>query len=138
MLAAPLWASGAVPERVSVFGAPALPPALLELFAALGKQTDVHLFVQNPCREYWGDIAAEGQIARKKLARKAEAAYLETGNSLLASLGKQGRDFIDLLTEVESKTKEHYVDADETSRLLAAVQSDVLNLRERGAPGVHP
>jgi len=64
MLGAPLWASGAVPERVSLFGAPALPPALLELFSGLSRHTDVHLFLQNPCREYWGDIASEDQIAR--------------------------------------------------------------------------
>ncbi|MGZ5258239.1 MAG: exodeoxyribonuclease V subunit gamma [Burkholderiales bacterium] len=133
MLGAPLWAAGAVPERVSIFGAPALPPALLELFAALGQHTDVHLFVQNPCREYWGDIAAESQIARKKLARKADAAYLETGNSLLASLGKQGRDFIDLMTEIESQTKELFIDPAGTS-LLAMIQSDILNLRERRTP----
>ncbi|MGZ5146044.1 MAG: exodeoxyribonuclease V subunit gamma, partial [Burkholderiales bacterium] len=133
MLGAPLWAAGAVPERVSIFGAPALPPALLELFAALGQHTDVHLFVQNPCREYWGDIAAESQIARKKLARKADAAYLETGNSLLASLGKQGRDFIDLMTEIQSQTKERFVVPSGTS-LLAAIQSDILNLRERRTP----
>ena len=140
MLGAPLWVAGALPERVSVFGAPALPPALLELFAALGQHTDVHLFVQNPCREYWGDIAAESHIARRKLARKADAAYLQTGNSLLASLGKQGRDFMDLMTEIESETKELFVDPAGTS-LLAAIQSDILNLRERNlnnTADIHP
>src|SRR5687767_3161518 len=89
-------APAALPERVSIFGAPALPPALIELFTALARASDVHVFVPNPCREYWGDIREEGDIARKALAGKAEAPYLETGNSLLASLGKQGRDFIDL------------------------------------------
>ena len=60
-LAGAMPATAAIPERVSIFGAPALPPALLNVFAALGRQTDVHLFVQNPCREYWGDIASAGR-----------------------------------------------------------------------------
>src|SRR5204862_7327552 len=77
-LAAPR-APVALPERVSVFGPPALPPALIELFTALARHSDVHVFVPNPCREYWGDIREEGAIARKRLEGKAEARYLDTG-----------------------------------------------------------
>ncbi|MGZ8229105.1 MAG: exodeoxyribonuclease V subunit gamma, partial [Burkholderiales bacterium] len=123
-----------LPERVSMFGAPALPPSLLSLFEALARQTDVHLFIQNPSREYWGDIREAGAIARKVADRAPEAALLETGNALLASLGKQGRDFFDLVTEAESaETREHFDDPGEGS-LLAAIQSDILNLRERTPP----
>lgn len=126
-------ATAAVPQRISIFGAPALPPILLELFTALGRVTDVHLFVQNPCREYWGDIAPQGDIARRLLARKADAAYLETGNSLLASLGKQGRDFFDLLTGMGGEgLEEHDIFVDPgRETLLASIQSDILSLEER-------
>jgi exodeoxyribonuclease V gamma subunit len=123
-------ARAGIPERLSIFGAPALPPMLLELFAALADHIDVHLFVTNPCREYWGDIAAAGDIARKKLAQRPDAAYLETGNSLLASLGKQGRDFIDLLQNHPAQEHDCFMDAG-SGHLLDALQSDVLNLRER-------
>jgi exodeoxyribonuclease V gamma subunit len=121
-----------LPERVSIFGAPALAPSQLELFAAVAQHTEVHLFIQNPCREYWGDIAAAGDIARKALAKKPQARLLDTGNSLLASLGKQGRDFIDLVTALDCplETKDHFVEPGEAS-LLAAIQSDILDLRER-------
>jgi exodeoxyribonuclease V gamma subunit len=122
----------AVPERVSVFGAPALPPALLELFRALGQKSDVHLFVQNPSSEYWGDIAPEADIARKQLARKAEAEYLETGNRLLASLGKQGRDFLDLVVGAGGeglRERELFVDPGRDT-FLASIQSDILLLEE--------
>ena len=125
----------ALPERISVFGALALAPALIELFTALGRRTEVHLFVQNPCREYWGDIAGEGDIARRKLGGKAEAAYLETGNSLLASMGKQGRDFIDLLganAGVGVRERDCYVGPGRGS-LLASIQSDVLDLTQCAA-----
>jgi exodeoxyribonuclease V gamma subunit len=131
-----------VPERVSIFGAPALPPTLLELFTALGRVSDVHLFVQNPCREYWGDIAPQGDIARRRLARKADAEFLETGNSLLASLGKQGRDFLDLVVELGGdglEERDRFVDPGNAT-LLASIQSDILRLEERTparAPAAH-
>ena len=123
-----------VPERISVFGAPALPPMLLELFARLADHIDVHLFLLNPCREYWGDIAAAGDIARTALARRTEAGYMETGNALLASLGKQGRDFFDLLQACTADEDDRYVDPGDAS-LLGAVQSDILNLSERKSAG---
>ncbi|HET9663336.1 MAG TPA: exodeoxyribonuclease V subunit gamma, partial [Burkholderiales bacterium] len=123
-------ARAGIPERLSVFGAPALPPMLLELFAALANHVEVHLFIANPCREYWGDIATAGAIARGKLAQRRDAAYLETGNSLLASLGKPGRDFIDLIQNHPSQEHESYADPG-SGHLLAALQSDILNLRER-------
>lgn len=129
-----LLAQAGVPERISVFGAPALPPMLLELFAGLAEHVDVHFFLLNPCREYWGDIQAGGEIARKKLAGRPDAAYLESGNALLASLGKQGRDFFDLLQNCVSIEHDCYVDPGKAS-LLAAVQWDILNLQERATAG---
>ncbi len=125
-----------LPERISIFGAPSLPPSLLQLYEALARHTDVHLFIQNPCREYWGDIRAAGDIARKALEDEKGAALLDTGNSLLASLGKQGRDFFDLVTEIESAvTDERFADPS-AATLLGAIQSDVLNLRDRTPPSV--
>jgi exodeoxyribonuclease V gamma subunit len=121
-------------ERVSLFGAPALPPALLEMFQALGRHCDVHLFLQNPCGEYWGDIRAAGDIAREALERPQSAALLDIGNGLLASLGKQGRDFFDLLNEIETAREiQSFIDPGERT-LLGALQSDILNLRDRATP----
>jgi exodeoxyribonuclease V gamma subunit len=128
-------AADALPQRLSVFGAPALPPMLIELFTALGRRIEVHLFVQNPCGEFWGDIRDEAAIAKKALAGSAEASYLETGNRLLASLGKQGRDFFDLLAGVDAdavqQTKTFVAPGRDS--LLASIQSDLLELRERSA-----
>ena len=128
-------ALGKLPERVSMFGAPALPPSLLAMFEALGHHADVHLFLQNPCREYWGDIRTAGDIARQALDHPQGAALLDIGNGLLASLGKQGRDFFDLLAEIESAREiESFIDPGERT-LLTAIQSDILNLKERTSPG---
>ena len=123
-----------LPERLSLFGAPALAPSLLALLEALARHVDVHLFLHNPCREYWGDIREAGEIARKAAANDPGAALLDVGNALLASLGKQGRDFFDLLTDIESaQTRECFVDPDEAT-LLGAIQADILNLRDRTPP----
>jgi exodeoxyribonuclease V gamma subunit len=123
-----------LPERVSFFGAPALPPSLLEMFQALGHHADVHLFLQNPCREYWGDIRTPGAIARHALEDPNGAALLDVGNGLLASLGKQGRDFFDLLNGIGgAREAENFVEPGERT-LLAAIQSDILDLQDRAPP----
>jgi exodeoxyribonuclease V gamma subunit len=128
-----------LPERVSLFGAPALPPSLLALFEALGHHADVHLFLQNPCREYWGDIRTAGDIARQALEHPRGAELLDIGNGLLASLGRQGRDTFDLLAGIDSAQEtESFIEPGERT-LLAALQSDILNLRDRTPPtGIAP
>ena len=85
---AALAAAGA-PERLFFFGTPAMSPSLINLYAALAEYIDVHLFLPNPCREYWGDITPEGVIARKAL--HGDTAYMESGNPLLASRGARPR-----------------------------------------------
>lgn len=125
-----------LPERVSLFGAPALPPSMLVLLEALARHADVHLLLQNPCQEYWGDIREAGDIARRAAENDPGATLLDVGNGLLASLGKQGRDFFDLLTEVESaQTQEHFIEPGKAT-LLATIQTDILNLHDRPSPAV--
>lgn len=116
-------------RRVSVFGISALPPFHLEVLAELGRVIDVYIFLLNPCQEYWGDIVSDIEIAHIK--RPPEEQYLEKGNSLLASMGKMGRDFIDILNEYPHSAHEYFDNPDETS-LLRCIQSDILHLRERG------
>jgi len=122
-------AAARAPERLFFFGAPALSPSLIRLYAAFAEYIDVHLFLPNPCREYWGDIAPESVIARKALP--AEAAYMESGNRLLASLGRRGRDFIDWIQQFEAGETEYFSDPGQDT-LLHAIQSDILNLRQPG------
>ena len=128
---------GDFPERVSVFGISALPRFHLEVLAALSRVTEVNLFLMNPCREYWGDILAhrEARRATTGAGSPTDQLHLETGNSLLASLGALGRDFFDLLTEYPGEEEETFVDPGEGT-LLRALQSDILNLRERGRSGM--
>ncbi|RPJ76564.1 MAG: exodeoxyribonuclease V subunit gamma, partial [Desulfobacteraceae bacterium] len=124
----------ALPPRVCIFGISYLPPFHLEFFAELGRVVPVTLFSLTPCREYWADIASEHE-ADRRLRRGglqgtgASALHLESGNRLLAAWGRQGRDFLDAVTESGADTEEHFVDPD-PGCLIGRVQADILNLRE--------
>jgi exodeoxyribonuclease V gamma subunit len=120
-----------LPSRISLFGLTTLPPAHLGLVAAIAQVLDVHLFLLNPCQEYWGAIRDEGEIARSAGPRDPATLQLETGNSLLASLGKQGRDLFDQLQDLEAAEESRFEDPGD-GLLLHAVQSDILRLRNRG------
>jgi len=129
-------------QRVSVFGISALPPFHLEVLAELGKVIEIHVFLLNPCLEYWGHIVSDSDIAYKTAKDKSkstsvEASYYEKGNSLLASMGKMGRDFIDMLNDYDHISHDYYDNPGEAT-LLACLQSDILELRERGVEQKKP
>ncbi len=136
-----------LPERLSLFGISYLPPFYLEIFLAVSSFLEVNLFLLNPSREFWFDIRSSREISREmkrgentadRGVGEAESTdhplYLEEGNSLLASLGTLGREFWSFLSESSGREEELYAEPGEDS-LLAAIQSDILNLRERGGEG---
>lgn len=116
-----------LPERISVFGISYLPQYHMEMLSSIVRVTEVNLFLLSPTREYWSDI-----ISRKgKALLKPEARSLRVeGNPLLASWGKLGRDFSDMVIEISdvaSGQSDLYEDPVGFS-LLSKVQSDILNL----------
>jgi exodeoxyribonuclease V gamma subunit len=129
-----------LPRRVAVFGISALPRFHVQFLAAISRVTEVNLFLMNPCREYWGDILSRWEIKRRRVREGgrhviAEDLHIERGNSLLASMGTLGRDFFDMVTELDCEESSSFEDPGEEC-LLACTQSDILNLRDRQqAPG---
>ncbi|UFS70145.1 exodeoxyribonuclease V subunit gamma [Geomonas sp. RF6] len=119
----------ALPERITVFGISYLPNYHMDLLAQVAEHRDVHLFLLSPCREYWVDIVS----AREKARRAPEAReYLVEGNPLLASLGRLARDFSNTVISCGAVSEDTDLYEDPGSgTLLAALQSDVLNLRGR-------
>jgi exodeoxyribonuclease V gamma subunit len=125
------------PPRFSIFGVTTLAPLYLRAFAALAGRLDVHLFLLTPSREFMG-----GTVARKRAGRVPPSGQLELdfvpsapvdcGHALVASLGKLGREFQDLLEEVHyDEPDELFVDPappGEPATMLEALQSDALNL----------
>ena len=117
------------PRRASFFAVPALSPSYLELLREAARGIEIHLFVLNPCREYWGDIHSRREIDRRTDGADPDAGYFTEGNELLAAWGRAGRDMIDALVEVPGATWEERFVEPVGAGCLAAVQRDVLDLR---------
>lgn len=121
--------AASLPARVAVFGVHALSPSYLQVLNALSSRLIVHLLQLDPCREYWGDIIAPRTQAKLMEEGSAVADYAETGNALLASMGRHGRDFIDAINDITDQAEDRYgAPAEDT--LLARVQRDILELRD--------
>ncbi len=126
-----------LPERLSIFGVSTLPPFHFEVFSALTSIVPIDYYLLNPSAEFWDDILPEKQIAKKlsRLKKRKHTASLEnqhfdTGNPLLASLGKYGQEFIGRLHAAE--TEEYPVMSDPgNDSHLHCVQADILYLRNR-------
>ena len=85
-----------LPDRLVVFGITALPMQTMQALIALGRHLPVLMFVHNPCQEHWGHLSED----------------LSTGgHPLLASWGKQGRDYLHAIEQFEtvSETAPVYV-----------------------------
>jgi exodeoxyribonuclease V gamma subunit len=124
-------ADSGMPERIAVFGISYLPKYHMEILATIARITDVNLFLLSPTREYWADIISTK--AKARLTAEAGALRIE-GNPLLASLGKLGRDFSDMVIEigdVAAVQEDLYEDPGGAS-LLQDIQSDILNLSDPG------
>jgi len=120
--------SGKIPERISIFGISYLPPFHLEIIAAIARHAEVFLFVLSPCREYWGDIPGRRGVL------KSDPVFMEEipGNTLLASLGRMGRDFSNLLLEYDETSggADDLYEEIQPSSLLEVIQMDILNFQE--------
>ena len=145
-----------LPDRVVVFGVSSLPQQTVELLAALGAKRQVLLTVLNPCRHFWGDVSSNKddiRAAQKRHGRKPGLpAQLDPDQlhqhtpMLLASLGKQGRDYVSLLDQFDqSEQYQHWFNGRidlfsepvaDIARLplLAQLQQDMLELNPTPQP----
>lgn len=136
------------PARIFVFGIAALPGTYWQVLNAISEYVDVHFFLLNPCRNYWGDIVNEKTRAKLLQKDAALADYFTVGNPLLASWGKLGRDFVTLVhesandsgREVNFQDVEAFVDLSAGSTqngqrsantVLKNIQLDFLELQNR-------
>ncbi len=131
---------GGLPPRLVVFGISSLPMQTVEALAQLGQVCQVLMLVQNPCQYYWGDIVAGHDQLRAQLRhRQAVRPVASDSHPLLASWGKQGRDYLHLLDDFDNvalyRQRMHRVDVFvdpaaglEAPTLLNQLQSGILNL----------
>jgi len=139
---------GRLPRRIVLFGVSALPYQTLQAMASLARFSQVVIAVPNPCRYYWGDIIEGRDLLRAARHRHAarkdvdlSAVPLEAlhahSHPLLASWGRQGRDYIRMLDEfdnasdLEGRDDTLRVDLfseEEGGTLLAQVQAAVRDM----------
>ena len=121
-----------LPERISCFALSSLPPLFVQVLQALAAHLDIYLFQHSPTDQYWADLRSRKALAHTRLTNPEQADYYETGNELLASWGRQGQAFQDLLLNEESLQALHWEQYAEpgSSVLLHRVQSDILALND--------
>ena len=124
------------PPRIAVFGL-SLPPYHIALLAAVASLLPVHLFVLNPCAEFWDQIKSENEAARimkQELppSGSEKTLHLEEGNPLLAALGTHGREFLSMLHDYDPHEIEMSSDKPPAT-LLETIQADMLHLYDRGS-----
>jgi exodeoxyribonuclease V gamma subunit len=113
-----------LPDRLTVFGVATLPPIFLDLLVGLSKHVPVSIYVVWPTPDYWGDVT-------KRSALDEESEENDT-HPLLAALGKQGRDFFNMIVDADAGAIESvdYEDPGEETA-LHTIQSDIYRLTKR-------
>jgi exodeoxyribonuclease V gamma subunit len=141
--------AGRLPRRVVLFGVSALPYQSLQALAALSQHTQVLMAVPNPCRFHWGEIIEGRELLaaarRRQQDRGIDLATVPLeqlhahSHPLLASWGRQGRDFVRMLDEFDDASAGRFdnmrVDLfseDDGDCLLGQVQAAVRDLLPRG------
>ncbi|GAB2871989.1 exodeoxyribonuclease V subunit gamma [Paraburkholderia jirisanensis] len=142
-----------LPRRIVVFGISSLPRQSLEALAALSRWSQVLMCVPNPCAHYWADIVPDKELLKaahsRQTRRDGAPAELDLkqmhlhAHQLLASWGKQGRDFIGLLDEFDNaEARARYLpqftnigeridlfEEREADTMLQQLQDDIRDLR---------
>ena len=139
-----------LPRRVVLFGISALPYQTLQAVAALSRHCQVLLAVPNPCQYFWGDIIEGHELLKARRRRQLARGGIDRSavptedmqvhsHPLLASWGRQGRDFVRMLDEFDSEAQGRFdnlrVDLfseGEGASLLGQVQAAVRDLLPLG------
>ena len=131
-----------LPQRLSIFGISYLPPYYLEIFSRLSVHLPVDYYYLNPSREFWADIRSQreigsvlGKVSKHLMTADDDSLHMESGNSLLASWGRQGRDFFRLMENVPADDIDLF-EKPEAVNLLSAIQSDIDLLQEHDSTDI--
>jgi exodeoxyribonuclease V gamma subunit len=119
-----------LPERLSVFGISTLPPIFLDILEAYGRFRDLHIYALQPAPVMWGEVESE-KCKQRALLRASqitktgwseESLHVESGNPLIGSFGRTGRDFFNLLVDRDANDQPLDFRKPEGNSLLASLQ----------------
>ncbi len=123
-----------LPSSAHVFALPTMPPVQIAWLQHIGQLVDVHVYVLNPCQEFWFELIDRRRLSYLAVLGRTE--HQEEGNRLLAAWGRQTQAHVDGL--VDSAGPGTTDDADfvrsDTNTLLSHLQNAILQLTEL-APG---
>jgi exodeoxyribonuclease V gamma subunit len=112
---------------VHLFAPARLAPLHLQALAALGDARDIHLYVLNPCREYWFDLLSPRRLARLQSLGRADASH-ETLHPLLAHWAAPSQQLLRQLAALEWHADGGDYREPLRPTLLAEVQRSLLDL----------
>lgn len=121
-----------LPQRINLFALSRLAPTYLDIIGALAKRTDVLFFQHNPTDQYWADLVSDKEQARRRLQDPAQGDYLDSGNRLLSSWGRQGQALQDLLLDLGPITVAEVEDnlPPPATNLLQRLQASLFHLEQ--------
>ncbi len=124
-----------MPRRLYIFGISYLPPLHLDLLSAVSAAAETHMFILNPCRQYWLDTVSQRKRAalKRRLDPKTVDELFPQGNRLLSSFGYAGRSFLARLYSYPlAEGRGHFTGraGERDESLLAMIQDDILELRQ--------
>ncbi len=126
------WPTGALPERVALFGIATLPPVYLQVLSRLGEHIPVHLYVLAASGQWIADLRPQRRRRRKPTIAQVHA---EEGNMLLAAWGRLSRDLQGVLEELDYGSVEAFVPPPPTTActVLELLQADMFHVVARKA-----
>ena len=133
-----------LPEKLFIFGLTSVYPSQLEIVQKLASKVTIYWYYQPCSYEYYGDLLSNKARAKleQRLLRKPDLSlddlYLLDGNPLLANLGQQSREFIELLQasdiEVYNFNTNSNQELPQAATMLEIIQHDIRNLSYRLRP----
>ncbi len=123
----PLLVAGPVQTRaVHLFALPQLAPLHLQALQQLSQRQPLHLYLLNPCREYWFDLVSPRRLAQLQAQGKADA--YETGHPLLAHWAQPTQHLLNALSHAGLDASEGDYRVPHGASLLADLQRSLLDL----------
>ncbi len=125
-----------LPRSAHLFCLTTLPPLYLDALRRLSTWMDLHLYLVNPCCEFWFEIVDQKRLAW--LVARQQDLYQEVGNGLLAAWGRQAKAQLGLLFDDDGLLQDRdtaFFPAPGKS-LLARVQNAILDLQDLPPGGV--
>jgi exodeoxyribonuclease V gamma subunit len=121
-------------KTLHVFGLSYIATAYHHMLATLARESTVHVYTLNPCRETEGELLAKPQPSTDDpfgLGREAQP--------VLRRWARPGRENLRLLAGCEGSTVEARFpeNADDGTTLLRRLQSDIVNRRSPEQPAAH-